>query len=63
MPVPGSLSVMSFYLLHGEKGVVFNICLYLVFPSCPSTSCKVIQVREAFHRTFVPGFPCVMSFY
>ena len=32
MPVPGSLSVMSFYLLHGEKGVVFNMCLYLVFP-------------------------------
>ena len=25
-------SVMSFYLLHGEKGVVCSICLYLAFP-------------------------------
>ena len=32
MPVPGSPSVMSFYLLHGEKGVVCSICLYLAFP-------------------------------
>ena len=32
MPVPGSPSIMSFYLLHGEKGVVCNICLYLAFP-------------------------------
>ena len=23
---------MTFYLLHGEKGVVCSICLYLVFP-------------------------------
>ena len=32
MPVPGSPSIMSFYLLHGEKGVVRNIYLYLAFP-------------------------------
>ena len=32
MPVPGSPSVTSFYLLHGERWVVFNICLYLPFP-------------------------------
>ena len=32
MPVPGSPSVMPFYLLHGEKGVVCSICLYLAFP-------------------------------
>ena len=32
MPVPGSPSVTSFYLLHRERGVVFNICLYLAFP-------------------------------
>ena len=31
MPVPGSPSIMSFYLLHGEKGV-FIICSYLAFP-------------------------------
>ena len=46
MTVPGPPSVMSFYLLHGEKGVVCSICLYLALPvmsPCPSTSCMVIR--------------------
>ena len=41
MSVPGSPSVMSFYLSHGETGVVFNICLYLAFPVMPFSFCKV----------------------
>ena len=61
MPVPGSPSVMSFYLLHGEKGVVCSICLYLVFPVMSSYFLQ--GDKRGFHDMFVPGFPCVMSFY
>ena len=49
MPAPGLPSVMS-----------FCICLYLAFPV---TSFYFLQGDRGVHDMFVPGFPCVMSFY
>ena len=42
MSLPGFPSVIPFILSQGEKGVFFNICLYLAFPlSLHSSYCKV----------------------
>ena len=62
MSEAGSPSIMSFYLSRGEKGVVFNICLYITFPVM---SFYVLQgeKRKSLKHMCVPGFPCVPSSY
>ena len=53
-------SCLSTYCML-KKGVVCNICLYLAFPVM---SFYFLQGdTRGFHHMFVPGFPCVMSFY
>ena len=44
--VTGFPAVMCFYVSHSEKGVSFNMCLYVAFPvSCRSTCHKVNRRR------------------
>ena len=71
MSVPGIPRIMSSYSLRGERGVGYNICLYLVFPvmslylsqgEVRVTSFYLSRKLNRGHMS-VPGFPCVMSSY